>query len=98
MQMSSHIVYLLKNSSFSNFLQIGTHVLFDLCETTMQIQLMNNQICSKFHKINPNLKLHQKIFSLNKSIANQPNLFKSTKIKTLLWNQLCLGSFMEVLE
>jgi hypothetical protein len=44
------------------------------------------------------LKLHQKLFFPNKSIANQPNWFKSTKFEVLTWNQPCLGNFMEVLE
>jgi hypothetical protein len=86
---------------FSNYLQIGTHVFFsqDLCETTSCISnSWTNQICSKLHEINPSLKLHQELFSPNKSIANQPNWFKSTKFEVLSWNQPCLGSFMEVLE
>jgi hypothetical protein len=93
--------FLAQKFFFSSILQIGTHVLFsqDLCETTScRSNSWTNQICSKLHKINPSLKLHQEFFSPNKYIANQPNWFKSTKFESLDWNQSCLGSFMEVLE
>jgi len=68
-----------------------------LCETTScRSNSWTNQIYSKLHKINPSLKFHQELFFSNKSIANQPNWFKSTKFEALVWNQPCLGSFMEV--
>jgi len=50
--------------------------------TSCRSNSWTNQICSKFHKINPSLKLHQEFFFLNKSIANQPNWFKSTKFES----------------
>jgi hypothetical protein len=85
----------------SSSLQIGTYIFFfqDLCEiTSCKSNSWTNEICLKFHKNNPSLKLHQKKFFPNKSIVSQPNWFKSTKFEALAWNQLCLESFMEVLE
>jgi hypothetical protein len=38
------------------------------------------------------------IYFWNKSIASQPNWFKSTNFEALSWNQPCFGSFMEILE
>jgi hypothetical protein len=61
---------------FSNFLQIGTQIFFfqDLYETTSyKSDSWTNQICSKLNNIDPSLKLHQKLFFSNKSIASQPN-------------------------
>jgi hypothetical protein len=46
-------------------LQIGAHIFFsqDLHETTScKSNSWTNQICSKFHKINSSLKLHQELF------------------------------------
>jgi hypothetical protein len=82
---------------FSSSLQIGTHVGFsqDLCETTScKSNSWTNQICSKLNKFNPSLKLHQELFSPNKSIVNQPNLFKSTtpwKLHGSTWIIMCDG-------
>ncbi len=86
---------------FSSSLQISAHVFFsqDLYETTScRYNSWTNQICSKLHKINPSFKFHQELFSLNKSIASQPNSFKSTKFEALAWNQMCFRNFMEILE
>ncbi len=69
-------IFFVQKFFFSNFLQIGTHVFFsqDFCEiTSYKSNSWTNQIFSKLHKINPSLKLHQNLFSSNKSIANQPD-------------------------
>jgi hypothetical protein len=94
-------IFFVQELFFSSSLQIGTHVFFsqDFCETrSCRSNSWTNEICSKFHKINPSLKLHQELFFLNKFIVNQPNRFKSIKFETLVWNQSCLGSIMEILE
>jgi len=86
---------------FSNFLQIGTHVFFsqDLCETTScRSNSWTNKICSKLHKINPSLKVNQEFFFLNKSIASQPNWFKSTmpwKLHGSTWIIMCDGVVLD---
>jgi hypothetical protein len=95
-------IFFVQELFFWSSLQIGTHVFFSqyIFATTLSCRFNSwtNQIYWKLHKISPSLKLHPKLFSPNKSIANQPNWFKSTKFETLAWNQPCLGSFMEVLE
>jgi hypothetical protein len=85
---------------FLNSLQNGTHVFFsqNLYETTSyRSNPLTNQICSKLHKINTSLKLHQKKISLNKFITSQPNWFKSTKFEALVWNQPCFGSIWVIM-
>ncbi len=68
---------------FSNSLQIGTYVFFfqDLYKTTScRSNSWTNEICSKFHKINPSFKLHQEFFFpknpllANPIDSNQQNL------------------------
>jgi hypothetical protein len=75
--------------------------MFSLFKIYVKLQITNpihEQIKFVQNSIKSSLKLHQKLFFLNKSIANQPNWFKSTKFEAMAWNQLCLGSFMEILE
>ncbi len=64
----------------------------------LQIQLMKKSNLFKFPSNQPKFEVLAKLFFLNKFIANQSNWFNLTKFETLAWNQLCLGSFMEILE